>query len=96
MIVKPARLLLALTAMVALPSFAQNIATVNGKPILEQDVRDWIEKDRDRGRVTSRNEALDRIPGEMERSNLRNVSRASVAPDAFKASIVAVPKFTAA
>ena len=33
MIVKPAHLLLALTAMVALPSFAQNIATVNGKPI---------------------------------------------------------------
>jgi len=33
MIVKPARLLLALTAMVALPSFAQNVATVNGKPI---------------------------------------------------------------
>jgi peptidyl-prolyl cis-trans isomerase C len=33
MIVKPARLLLAITAMVALPSFAQNVATVNGKPI---------------------------------------------------------------
>jgi peptidyl-prolyl cis-trans isomerase C len=33
MIVKPARLLLAVTAMVALPSFAQNVATVNGKPI---------------------------------------------------------------
>src|SRR6476661_1457987 len=33
MILKPARLLLALTAMVALPSFAQNVATVNGKPI---------------------------------------------------------------
>ena len=33
MIVKPAHLLLALTAMVALPSFAQNVATVNGKPI---------------------------------------------------------------
>jgi peptidyl-prolyl cis-trans isomerase C len=31
--VKPARLLLAVTAMVALPSFAQNVATVNGKPI---------------------------------------------------------------
>ena len=30
---KPARLLLAITAMVALPSFAQNVATVNGKPI---------------------------------------------------------------
>ena len=33
MILKPARLLLALTAMVALPSCAQNVATVNGKPI---------------------------------------------------------------
>jgi len=33
MIVKPASLLLAMTAMVALPSFAQNVATVNGKPI---------------------------------------------------------------
>jgi peptidyl-prolyl cis-trans isomerase C len=33
MILKPARLLLAMTAMVALPSFAQNVATVNGKPI---------------------------------------------------------------
>jgi peptidyl-prolyl cis-trans isomerase C len=33
MIVKPARLLLAMTAMVALPSFAQNVATVNGKAI---------------------------------------------------------------
>jgi peptidyl-prolyl cis-trans isomerase C len=33
MIVKPARLLLAMTAMVVLPSFAQNVATVNGKPI---------------------------------------------------------------
>jgi peptidyl-prolyl cis-trans isomerase C len=30
---KPARLLLALTAMVAAPAFAQNVATVNGKPI---------------------------------------------------------------
>jgi peptidyl-prolyl cis-trans isomerase C len=33
MIVKPASLLLAMTAMVVLPSFAQNVATVNGKPI---------------------------------------------------------------
>ena len=33
MIVKPARLLLAMIAMVALPSFAQNVATVNGKAI---------------------------------------------------------------
>jgi peptidyl-prolyl cis-trans isomerase C len=33
MILKPARLLLALCALVAIPAFAQNIATVNGKPI---------------------------------------------------------------
>jgi peptidyl-prolyl cis-trans isomerase C len=33
MILKPARLLLALTAMVAAPVFAQNVAVVNGKPI---------------------------------------------------------------
>ena len=33
MILKPARLLLAMTAMVAMPAFAQNVATVNGKPI---------------------------------------------------------------
>jgi peptidyl-prolyl cis-trans isomerase C len=33
MILKPARLLLALTAIVAVPAFAQNVATVNGKAI---------------------------------------------------------------
>ncbi|WP_317204084.1 peptidyl-prolyl cis-trans isomerase [Janthinobacterium sp.] len=33
MIFKPARLLIALIAVVAIPAFAQNIATVNGKPI---------------------------------------------------------------
>ena len=33
MILKPARLLLALTAVIAAPAFAQNVAVVNGKPI---------------------------------------------------------------
>jgi peptidyl-prolyl cis-trans isomerase C len=33
MILKPARMLIAMTAMVAAPVFAQNVATVNGKPI---------------------------------------------------------------
>jgi peptidyl-prolyl cis-trans isomerase C len=33
MILKPARLLLALFALVAIPAFAQNVATVNGKAI---------------------------------------------------------------
>ena len=33
MILKPARLILALVAVVAIPAFAQNVATVNGKAI---------------------------------------------------------------
>ena len=33
MIVKPARLILALVAVAAAPAFAQNVATVNGKAI---------------------------------------------------------------
>src|SRR3954465_7110685 len=33
MIVKPARLMLAMIAVIAAPAFAQNVATVNGKPI---------------------------------------------------------------
>jgi peptidyl-prolyl cis-trans isomerase C len=33
MILKPARLLIAMVAVVAAPAFAQNVATVNGKPI---------------------------------------------------------------
>jgi peptidyl-prolyl cis-trans isomerase C len=38
MMLKPARLLLVLTAMVAVPAFAQNVATVNGKPIAASKV----------------------------------------------------------
>jgi len=33
MILKPTRLLLAMSVMIAAPAFAQNVATVNGKPI---------------------------------------------------------------
>ena len=44
MIVKPARLLLAMTAMVALPSFAQNVATVNGKPIPSSKVDQLVKQ----------------------------------------------------
>jgi peptidyl-prolyl cis-trans isomerase C len=38
MILKPARLLLAMIAVVAAPVFAQNVATVNGKPISQARV----------------------------------------------------------
>ncbi|QNA89026.1 peptidylprolyl isomerase [Massilia sp. Dwa41.01b] len=43
MMLKPTRLLLAMTVMLAAPVFAQNVATVNGKPIpasrLDQEVK---------------------------------------------------------
>ena len=46
MMLKPARLLLVLVAMAAAPAFAQNVATVNGKPIpaakIEQIVKQVV------------------------------------------------------
>jgi peptidyl-prolyl cis-trans isomerase C len=52
MIVKPARLLLAMTAMVALPSFAQNVATVNGKPISAAKVDQVVKQVVAQGKAT--------------------------------------------
>jgi peptidyl-prolyl cis-trans isomerase C len=52
MIVKPARLLLAMTAMVALPSFAQNVATVNGKPIPAAKVDQMVKQVVAQGKAT--------------------------------------------
>jgi peptidyl-prolyl cis-trans isomerase C len=52
MIVKPARLLLAVTAMVALPSFAQNVATVNGKPIAAAKVDQLVKQVVAQGKAT--------------------------------------------
>jgi peptidyl-prolyl cis-trans isomerase C len=52
MIVKPARLLLAITAMVALPSFAQNVATVNGKPISAAKVDQVVKQVVAQGKAT--------------------------------------------
>jgi len=52
MIVKPARLLLAMIAMVALPSFAQNVATVNGKPIPASKVDQVVKQVVAQGKAT--------------------------------------------
>jgi len=52
MIVKPARLLLAMTAMVALPAFAQNVATVNGKPIPASKVDQMVKQVVAQGKAT--------------------------------------------
>ena len=52
MILKPARLLLAMTAMVAMPAFAQNVATVNGKPIPAAKVDQLVKQVVAQGRAT--------------------------------------------
>jgi peptidyl-prolyl cis-trans isomerase C len=52
MILKPARLLLALTAMVAAPVFAQNVATVNGKPIPAAKVDQLVKQVVAQGKAT--------------------------------------------
>jgi len=65
-------------------------ARVNGKPILEQDVRDWIEKDRDRGRVTSRNEALDRLilyRLSLEEAHRRKLEKKPAVKDALERAL---------
>ena len=52
MILKPARLLLAMIAMVSAPVFAQNIATVNGKPIPAAKVDQVVKQVVAQGRAT--------------------------------------------
>jgi peptidyl-prolyl cis-trans isomerase C len=52
MILKPARLLLAMIAMVSAPVFAQNIATVNGKPISAAKVDQVVKQVVAQGRAT--------------------------------------------
>jgi peptidyl-prolyl cis-trans isomerase C len=52
MILKPARLLLAMIAMVSAPVFAQNVATVNGKPIPAAKVDQVVKQVVAQGRAT--------------------------------------------
>jgi peptidyl-prolyl cis-trans isomerase C len=65
MILKPARLLLALTAMVALPSFAQNVATVNGKPIPAAKVDQVVKQVVAQGKATDSPQLRDAIKKDL-------------------------------
>jgi len=65
MIVKPARLLLALTAMVVLPSFAQNVATVNGKPIPSSKVDQLVKQVVAQGKATDSPQLRDAIKKDL-------------------------------
>jgi peptidyl-prolyl cis-trans isomerase C len=65
MIVKPARLLLVMTAMVALPSFAQNVATVNGKPIPSAKVDQVVKQVVAQGKATDSPQLRDAIKKDL-------------------------------
>jgi peptidyl-prolyl cis-trans isomerase C len=65
MILKPASLLLALTAMVALPSFAQNVATVNGKPIPAAKVDQVVKQVVAQGKATDSPQLRDAIKKDL-------------------------------
>jgi len=65
MILKPAHLLLALTAMVTLPSFAQNVATVNGKPIPAAKVDQVVKQVVAQGKATDSPQLRDAIKKDL-------------------------------
>ena len=65
MIVKPAHLLLAMTAMVALPAFAQNVATVNGKPIPASKVDQLVKQVVAQGKGTDSPQLRDAIKKDL-------------------------------
>ncbi|TFW28946.1 peptidylprolyl isomerase [Massilia horti] len=65
MILKPARLLLAMTAMVAAPVFAQNVATVNGKPIPASKVDQVVKQVVAQGKATDSAQLRDAIKRDL-------------------------------
>ena len=65
MILKPTRLLLAMTALVAAPVFAQNAATVNGKPIPAAKVDQAVKQIVAQGRATDTPQLREMVKKEL-------------------------------
>jgi len=65
MIVKPARLMFAMIAMVAAPAFAQNVATVNGKPIPASKVDQVVKQVVAQGKATDSPQLRDAIKKDL-------------------------------
>lgn len=65
MMLKPASLLLALMAVVAAPSFAQNVATVNGKPIPAAKVDQVVKQVVAQGKQTDSPQLRDAIKKDL-------------------------------
>jgi peptidyl-prolyl cis-trans isomerase C len=65
MILKPARLLLAMIALVAAPVFAQNVATVNGKPIPASKVDQIVKQVVAQGKQTDTPQLRDAVKKDL-------------------------------
>ncbi|NML63518.1 peptidylprolyl isomerase [Massilia sp. RP-1-19] len=65
MMLKPARLLLVLIAMAAAPAFAQNVATVNGKPIAAAKVEQIVKQVVAQGKQTDSPQLRDAIKKDL-------------------------------
>ena len=65
MILKPTRLLLAMTALAAAPVFAQNVATVNGKPIPAAKVDQVVKQIVAQGRAADTPQLRDMIKKDL-------------------------------
>ena len=98
MILKPARLLLAMTALVALPALAQNAATVNGKAIPQARVDQLVKQVVAQGRATDSPELRDAIKKDLisrevliqeaDKQNIGNRAEVKSAIDNARQSII--------
>lgn len=89
MMLKPTRLLLAMTALVAAPVFAQNVATVNGKAIPAAKVDQVVKQVVAQGRATDSPQLRDAIKKDL-------IGREVLMQEADKQNIGARPEVKAA
>lgn len=89
MMLKPTRLLLAMTAMVAAPVFAQNVATVNGKAIPAAKVDQVVKQVVAQGRAADSPQLRDAIKKDL-------IGREVLIQEADKQNIGARPEVKAA
>ncbi|WP_312517458.1 peptidyl-prolyl cis-trans isomerase [Massilia sp.] len=98
MILKPARLLLAMSALVALPALAQNAATVNGKAIPQAKVDQLVKQVVAQGRATDSPQLREMIKKDLigrevliqeaDKQNIGNRAEVKAAIDNARQSII--------
>jgi peptidyl-prolyl cis-trans isomerase C len=89
MILKPTRLLLAMSFIVAAPAFAQNVATVNGKPIPAARVDQMVKQVVAQGRATDSPQLREMIKKDL-------IGREVLIQEADKQNVGARPEVKAA